>query len=235
MSLVSCKIKLKLNWTDHYVLSAAGADNIDANSNNITFTIKDTKLYVLAVTFSAKVSQKLSKFLSKGFERSVYWNEYKIKIQNKNTTTQYRYFLKSNFVGANKLFVFVYSNVNNNGKRYKGQRYYLPKCIIKNYNVIIKGKNVYDQPIDSGIKRCEEIRKLTIGQGEDYITGCLLDYDYITNHYGVIAVDLSWQKNRCRSKSNSAKRICWAIKKLQNNGNATDAGNDQSMFLLTIL
>ena len=44
----------------------------------------------------------------------------------------------------------------------------MSKGIIKNYNVIINGKNFYDQAIDSDIKRYEEIRKLTTGQGEDY-------------------------------------------------------------------
>ena len=42
--------------------------------------------------------------------------------------------------------------------------------------MISNGKNFYDQPIDSDIKRYEEIRKLTTRQGEDYIAGCLLDY-----------------------------------------------------------
>ena len=58
----------------------------DANSNKIIFTIKDAKLYVPVVTLSAKDNQKLSKFLTKGFKRSVYWNEYKVKIENKNVT-----------------------------------------------------------------------------------------------------------------------------------------------------
>ena len=53
------------------------------------------------------------------------------------------------------------------------------KYIIKNYNAIISGKNFYDQPIDFNIKWCEEKRKLTTGQVEDYTTGCLLDYDLI--------------------------------------------------------
>ena len=53
------------------------------------------------------------------------------------------------------------------------------KYIIKNYNVIISGKNFYDQPIDFNIKWYEEKRKLTTGQVEDYTTGCLLDYDLI--------------------------------------------------------
>ena len=73
-------------------MSAAGHenqsdnDNNNNNANNITFTIKDTKLYVLFVNLSARDNQKLSKHLSKGFERSVYWNEYKTKSENKNTT-----------------------------------------------------------------------------------------------------------------------------------------------------
>ena len=69
------------------------------------------------------------------------------------------------------------------------------KGIIKNDNVIINWKNFYDQPIDSNIKSYEEIRKLTTGQGEDCTTGYLLDYEYIKNHYRLIAVDLSSKMN----------------------------------------
>ena len=61
--------------------------------------MKDTKFYVPVITLSAKVNQKLSKLLSKQFEISVYWNEYKTKKnQNKNTTNENRYFLASNFL-----------------------------------------------------------------------------------------------------------------------------------------
>ena len=48
-------------------------------------------------------------------------------------------------------------------------------------------KNFYDQAIDSDTKRYEEIIKLTTWEGEDYTTGCLLDYK-------LIAVNLSRQK-----------------------------------------
>ena len=64
------------------------------NGNDISFTIKEAKLYIPLVTSSAKDNQELSKFLSKGLERSVYWNEYKTKSENKNTTNEYRYFLE---------------------------------------------------------------------------------------------------------------------------------------------
>ena len=111
-----------------------------------------------------------------------------------NMTNEYRYSFDSNFVGVNRLLVLVYSNQDVDSKRFRHRRYYLPKGIIKNYNVIINGKNFYDQAIDSDIKRYEEIRKLTTEQGEDYTAGCLLGYDYIKNYCRLIAVDLSRQK-----------------------------------------
>ena len=79
-------------------------------------------------------------------------------------------------------------------QKYKARRYYIPKGIIRNCNAIINGKNFYDQPIVSDVERYKEIRKLTTVQGEDYTTGCLLDYDCIKNHYKLIAVGLSRQK-----------------------------------------
>ena len=61
------------------VFSAAAADNENADSNNIIFTIKDTKLYVPFVTLSPRDDQKFLKLLIKVFEGSVYCNEYKTK------------------------------------------------------------------------------------------------------------------------------------------------------------
>ena len=72
MPLIHCKVKLKLKWTKYCVLSVAGNENNinkDVNANNIILTIKDTKLYVPIVTLSTRDNQKLSKLLSKGFER----------------------------------------------------------------------------------------------------------------------------------------------------------------------
>ena len=57
--------------------------------------------------FQQETIRKLSKLLSKGFERSVYWKEYKTKSENKNMTNQPRYFLESNFVEVNRPFVLV--------------------------------------------------------------------------------------------------------------------------------
>ena len=61
----------------------------------------------------------------------------KQKSDNKKTAKKYRYFLESNFVGANGLYVFVYSNQDDNAERFKTRRYYFPKCILKVYNITI--------------------------------------------------------------------------------------------------
>ena len=59
---------------------------------------------------------------------------------------------------------------------------------------MIDGKNVFDQPINSDLKTYENIRKIATGQGDDYTTGCLLDYSYFKDHYKMIAIDLSKQQ-----------------------------------------
>ena len=59
---------------------------------------------------------------------------------------------------------------------------------------MIDGKNVFDQPIHSMTKTYENIRKIATGQGNDYTTGCLLDYSYFKDHYKITAMDLSKQQ-----------------------------------------
>ena len=81
MPLIIWKVELKLKWTKYCVLSAAGNDDVINNASYIIFTIKGTKSYVPFVIVSARDNQKLSNFLGKGFERSVFWNEYKIKSE----------------------------------------------------------------------------------------------------------------------------------------------------------
>ena len=74
--LINCKIHLELNWIKNCIMSnVAGATR---------FTTKSTKLYVPIVTLSTKDNVNLTKQLNKGFRRSVYWNEYKSKIETKN-------------------------------------------------------------------------------------------------------------------------------------------------------
>ena len=148
------------------------------------------------LTFSVRQLKTIkSKGLAKDLKDQFIGNNTKQKVKIKKTTNEYRYFSESNFAAVNRLFDLIYSSQDNNVKRYNVLSCYLPKGIIKNYNIIINGMNFSNQSVDSNIKQCEEIRKLTKGQDEDYTTVCLLDYNYIKNYYRLIAVDLHKQKD----------------------------------------
>ena len=69
--------------------------------------------------------------------------------------------------------------------------YILPNVEIKDCNVLIDGKSFFDQAINSMIKTYENIRKITIAQGDDYIIGFFLHYTYFKKYYKMIAIDLS--------------------------------------------
>ena len=93
--------------------------------------------------------------------------------------------------GVNRLFVLAFSNDNH---RTSAKRYNLPNVEIKDYNIMINGENFFDQPIKNNKVTYENIRKIATGQGDDYTTGCLLDYSYFADTYKMIAVDLSRQQ-----------------------------------------
>ena len=74
------------------------------------------------------------------------------------------------------------------------KKYFLPRVDITNYNVIIDGRGFYDQPINDQTKKYDEIRKIATRKGDHYTNDCLLDYQYFRDHYQLIPVDLSKQK-----------------------------------------
>ena len=64
---------------------------------------------------------------------------------------------------------------------------------IKDYNVMINGRNFFDQPVKIGIKH-ENLREIVIVQGDDHTAGCLLDYPYFRDNFKLIAIDLNKQQ-----------------------------------------
>ena len=189
MPLINCKIYFELNGSKDCVMSTIAAT---------TFKITNTKLYVPIVTLSSKDNVKLVKLLEEGFEKPAYWNEYQTKIEtrdldNNNLT---RFLLDASFQGVKRLFVPAFDNTDGDTKqaeRSNHRKYLLPRVNITNYNVLIDGRNFYDQLINDLIKQCNEIRKIATGQEDDYTTGCSLDYQYFKDHYNLIAIDLSRQ------------------------------------------
>ena len=190
MPLINCKIHLELNWSKDFVISTIA---------DTTFKITNTKFYVPIVTLSSKDNVKLVKLLVEGFKRPAYWNKYQTKIESKNldNSNLTRFPLDAAFPGVKRLFVFAFNDTENNANRVEKishTKYFLPRINITNYNVLINGINFYDQPINDLVKQYDEIRKIATGQGDDYTTGCLLNYYYFKNHYNLIGIDLSKQK-----------------------------------------
>ena len=142
-----------------------------------TFAITDTKLYVPIVTLKTEDNAKLSTSLNEGFKRSIYWSKYIIIF--KNYDNEYiRERLDDSIQGVNRLFVLAYARGNGVTNENSYKKYFLPRLKIKNYNIEIDRRNFYDQSINDLVKQYDEVRKISTGQGDDYSTGCLLDFAY---------------------------------------------------------
>ena len=147
----------------------------------------DAKLYVPVVTLSAEDNVKLVKQLNEGFKRPVYWNKYKV-IDNKvveiaaaNVQKHIRELIDSSYQGVKTLFVLAYDDVidDNQVSVDSFKKNLLPRVTTsKSYNIEIDGRNLYDQPINELIKQYDKVRKISRGGGDDYTTGCLLDFAY---------------------------------------------------------
>ena len=81
-----------------------------------------------------------------------------------------------------------------NDDRESHKQYYLPTVETKDYNAVIDVRNLFDHPIKNDLKTYDNIKKIAAGQGDDYTTGCLLDYPYFKKYYKLIAIDLSKQE-----------------------------------------
>ena len=142
MLLIYCKVELSLSWDPNCVLF-----NLVGVS---TFTITHAKLYVLIVTLSIGDNAKLSKLLSEGLKRPVYWNKYKM-IPNKtyNENDHIRKLLDASYQGVKTLFVLAYRDCGGaNRVADFHRRYFLPRVKIENFNIEIDGRNLYNQSIN---------------------------------------------------------------------------------------
>ena len=158
--------------------------------NTAKFAITDAKLHVPIVALSTKDSANLTKQLNKGFKRSVHWNSYETKPAKVIEKWKNIYeLLNASFKGVKRLFLIAYviappPDNNNPADDTAGiksnKKYFLPRREIKNYNVLIDGRNFIDQPINDIIKQYDGVRNVSVGYGVDYKTGCLLGYAYST-------------------------------------------------------
>ena len=167
MPLINCKIKLNLTWKKECVLSN--------QAGNALFVINGSKLYFPVVTLLKEDDKDFIEQQNKGFQRSIYWNEYKTKEltvdSNANNGNNVRYInLDPSFQGVDRLFVMAYNRLDGQPTKNGRRKYYLPRIDLNKYNVIIDGRNFYDNPLESDIEKYRELKKVMIGKRENYTT-----------------------------------------------------------------
>ena len=216
MPLINCEVNLILTWSSTCVLIATGVEN-----QNATFAITDTKLYVPVVTLSTQENTKLFQQLKSGFKRVINWNKYLSKPELLAQNPNLNHLVEPSFQGVNRLFVLAFEN---DDDRTSDDEYYFPIVEIKDYNLMINGENFFDQPTKNNKVTFDNIRKIATGQGDDYTTGCLLDYPYFANTYKMIALDLS--------KQQALDADPRAIQQINFTANLDRAGNTRVYFIL---
>ena len=139
MPLINCELELILDWSVSCVIIY-----INVANQVPTFTIKETNLYVPVVTLSTNDNSKLLPQLKNGFKRTITWNKYLVKSELLARNVNLNHLIDPSFQGVNRRFVLVFED---DAQRASNKRYYIPNVEIKDYNVMIDGKKIFDQPI----------------------------------------------------------------------------------------
>ena len=176
-----------------------------------TFEITDTKLYVPAVTLSTEDDNKLLEQLKTGFTRTIKWQKYTSEMPNPTEIRNLNYLIDPTFSKVNIFFVLSFKN---DQDRTSFTKFYTLKVEMKDFNVLIDGKGFFDVPIKNKEETYEKI--IEISKNNDHKTGNLLDYDYFSNHYKLIVIDLSKQIEL--ENSHLKQQINFIDKLAENNG-----------------
>ena len=192
--LISCEVSLELKWDKNCVITSLeqrdiGGGNRDNAPTGATLSITDCKLYVPAVTLSKDDEMKSLTNLKSGFKREIIWNKYRSQMTTEAVNNNLNILIDPTFTNVNRLFVLAYQNVDD---RQSYDEFYLPKVMVKDYNVIIDKLAFFDLPIKTEEEAYE--KNIDISRKNEFTTGNLLYYDYFKKYYKLIAIDLSKQQ-----------------------------------------
>ena len=149
-------------------------------------------MYVLVVTLSKDDEIKLLTNLKSGFKKEMKSNKYTSQMSTEAANNNLNILIDPTFTNVNGLFVLAYQVDNNNDNRKSFLQFYLPRILIKDFNVIIDKLAFFDLPIKIEEEAYEKI--IDISKNDEYTTGNLLDYDHFKKYYKLIAIDLSKQQ-----------------------------------------
>ena len=194
--LISCEVSLELKWNKNCVITslkqrelaalAVGRDDVPKGA---TLAINDCKLYIPVVTLSKDDEIKSLTNLKSGFTREIIWNKYRSQISTEAINNNLNILIDPTFTKVNRLFVLAYQNADD---IQSFSQFYLPRVMIKDFNVIIDKLAFFDLPLQHEEEAYEKI--IDISRNNEYTTGNLLNYDYFKKHYKLIAIDLSKQQ-----------------------------------------
>ena len=195
--LISCEVSLELKWNKNCVITSLEQRQVDAGPpvvrNNAptgaTLAINGCKLYVPVVTLSKDDDTKLLTNLKSGFKREIIWNKYRSQMTTEAVNNNLNILIDPTFTNVNKLLVLAYQTAED---RQSFSQFYLPRAMVKDYNVIIDKLAFFDLPIKTEEEAYEKI--IDVSRNNEFATGNLLDYDYFKKHYKLIAIDLSKQQ-----------------------------------------
>ena len=195
--LISCEVSLELKWDKNCVKTSKeqrdiGGGNRENAPTGATLEIKKCELYVPVVTLSKDDEIKLLTNLKSGFKREIIWNKYRSQMTAEVANNNLNILVDPAFSNINRLFVLTYGVDDDNWNRKSYSQFYIPKVMVKDYNVIIDKLAFFDLPIKTEEEAYEKI--IDIGRNNEYTTGNLLDYDYFKKYYKLIAIDLSKQQ-----------------------------------------
>ena len=145
MPLINCEINLILTWSATCVITNLTGARI--------FSITHTKLYVPLVTLLTQGNAKLLQQLKSGFKKTLTWNKYQSKVTIERQDQHLDYLIDPSFQGVN---TFCFS-IENNAVRTGYIKYFLPTIEIKDYNNIINGQNLFDQPVKNYLRTYDNI------------------------------------------------------------------------------
>ena len=192
--LITCEVFLELKLDKNCVITSLeqrdiGGGNRDNDPTGPTLSITDCKLYVPAVTLSKDDEIKLLTNLKSGFKREIIGNKYRSQMTTEAINNNLNILIDPTFTNVNRLFVLAYQTAND---RQSYSQFYLPRVMVKDFNVIIDKLAFFDLPITTEEEAYEKI--IDISRNNEYTTGNLLDYDYFKKYYKLIAIDLSKQQ-----------------------------------------
>ena len=120
----------------------------------LEFKIRDTKLYAPVVTLSKENDTKLLEQLKTGLKRTIKWNKFRSQMTIQPQNNNLNYLIDPTFKNVNRLFVLPFARTILGDKRDSFSHYYLPNVEIKDSNVLIDGKSLFDSPVKN-----ESLRK----------------------------------------------------------------------------